>query len=35
MLSCLFLFNTLISLENVGHLVVVNRYNNEVFSIFF
>lgn len=34
MLSCLFLFNTLICLENVGHLVVVNCYNNEVISIF-
>lgn len=34
MLSCLFLFNTLICLENVGHLVAVNCYNNEVISIF-
>lgn len=34
MLSFLFLFNALICLENVGHLVVVNCYNNEVFAIF-
>lgn len=35
MLSYLFLFNTLIFLENVAHLLVVNCSNNDVFSFFF
>lgn len=34
MLSYLFLLNTLICLENEGHLLVVNCSNNEVFSFF-
>lgn len=34
MLSYLFLFNTLICLENVAHLLVVNCSNNDVFSFF-